>query len=84
VKTVRSAGPRTSDRLLNAIDDLKATERLKRQEPISTPRFLELAEQVTHKANEVSREATQQERQGDQMSAPRSDSIEEVPPERPN
>jgi hypothetical protein len=42
-----------SDELVRALDDLKATERAKREQDISTPRFHALADDVADKAHRV-------------------------------
>ena len=53
-----------SERLLDALDELRSLEQEKRREPISTPRFHELAEQVTDVASEIFRDASQEEDDG--------------------
>jgi hypothetical protein len=71
----------TSDRLLEAVDDLRATEQLKRRAPMSSPEFHRLAEQVQQKSNEIWREAAMERREGDALSRQQAVSIEETPPE---
>jgi hypothetical protein len=54
-----------SDKMLDAIDDLRRLEAQKREETISTPPFHRLAEAVTEKSREVFRMAYRQESVGD-------------------
>jgi len=42
-----------SDKMVEALTDLKETEAQKRKEPISTPRFHELADEVTAKSKAI-------------------------------
>ena len=68
-----------SDELLRELDELKRTEREKRTEDISTPRFHELAEDVKNQARRVFQVASEETRDGDR--ARTSDvSTNEVPP----
>lgn len=68
-----------SDELLQALDDMKAMEKEKRNEDISTPPFHELADAVEDQAKRVFRMAQGEELDGDR--APTSDvSINEVGP----
>jgi hypothetical protein len=53
-----------SDRLLQAVEELKALEREKRLVDVSSEPFHDLARQVELKAREVFRLADQQERDG--------------------
>jgi hypothetical protein len=53
-----------SDRLLQAVDELRALEREKRLQEISSPPFDELARQVELKAREVFRLAELEEADG--------------------
>jgi signal transduction histidine kinase len=53
-----------SDRLLRAVEELRALEREKRLQDVSSPPFHELARQVEEKAREVFRLAEQEERHG--------------------
>jgi hypothetical protein len=54
-----------SDRLLETLGEVRKLEVEKRQEEISTPRFHELAEEITEKSNEVFRSAYREEADGD-------------------
>jgi hypothetical protein len=58
-----------SSRLLEALRHMRDTERRKRQEPISSPRFHKLATEVERMSREVFRLARREERVGDE--APR-------------
>jgi hypothetical protein len=53
-----------SDRLLRAVDELRALERERRLQEVSSPPFHALALQVEEKAREVFRLADQDEEQG--------------------
>jgi hypothetical protein len=75
---------RSSDRLLGAVDDLKAAERRRRETEMSTPEFHRLAEVVREKADEVWRTAAEEESAGEALSEPQAVTTEEVPPERSN
>ena len=66
-----------SDRILDAIDDLRALEKDKRAETISTPPFHRLAEAVTKKSREIFEMADRQEAVGDRTDTT-DESIEEV------
>jgi hypothetical protein len=55
-----------SAQILGAIDDLRRMETEKRSQPISTPRFHRLAEDITRTSREVFRIAIDQEEIGDQ------------------
>ena len=57
----------SSDTLLRAVDRLRALEAQKREVPISTPRFHELADDVTDEARKIFRVAQLEDRQGDEM-----------------
>jgi hypothetical protein len=68
-----------SDQLLTALDDMKRTERAKRGEDISTPRFHEPAEDVERQARHVFEVAAEVTVDGDR--APTVDvSTDEVRP----
>jgi hypothetical protein len=60
-----------SERLLDSLEELRSLEREKRREPISSPRFHELAKEVTDVSTEIFRDASQEEEDGNQ--ADRSD-----------
>jgi hypothetical protein len=60
-----------SNRLLEALRRMRDTERRKREEPISSPKFHELATEVERTSQEVFRLARHEERVGDE--APRGD-----------
>lgn len=75
---------RSSDKLLSAVDDLKAAERRKRETEMSTPEFHRLAEVVREKADEIWRAAAEEESAGEALSEPQAVTTEEVPPERSN
>ena len=66
-----------SKRLLEALRRMRDTEKRKRQEPISTPKFHKLADEVNRASNEVFRLAREEERLGDE--SPRgTDSIDDI------
>ncbi len=54
-----------SKRLLDTIDEMHELEELKRAEPISTPAFHRLADEVLAKGKEVFRITSEQEAMGD-------------------
>ena len=67
----------TSNKLLGAVRKVRDTEQRKRQHPISTPVFHELAEEVNRASQEVFRLARVEDRLGDE--APRgSQTIDDV------
>lgn len=68
-----------SDSLLRAVEELRALEREKRLQDISSRPFQDLARQVEEKAREVFRLAEQQERDG--SVAAHDEPIEEADPE---
>ncbi|HEV8490131.1 MAG TPA: hypothetical protein VGQ58_10130 [Candidatus Limnocylindrales bacterium] len=68
-----------SDRLLRAVDELRALEREKRLQDVSSRPFHELARQVEEKAREVFRLAEQQEYHG--AAAAHDDPIEGAEPD---
>jgi signal transduction histidine kinase len=68
-----------SDRLLQAVDELRALEREKRLQDVSSGPFHDLARQVEEKAREVFRLAEQQERHGSE--ADHDDPIEDTDPD---
>ena len=75
----KQALARRSNRLLDALRHLRDTERRKREVPISTPTFHELANEVNTTSREIFRLAHEQERLGDEV--PRgAESIEDVDP----
>ena len=55
---------RDSERLLGQVEDLHRLESQKRQEPISSPRFHELADAVVAKAREIMYRANRAESTG--------------------
>jgi hypothetical protein len=55
-----------SAEILEAIDDLHQMETEKRRQPISTPQFHRLAEDITRKSRDVFRIAIDQEEIGDE------------------
>jgi hypothetical protein len=63
----RRAITNVSNRLLAAIRRMRDTEQRKRREPISSPRFHELATEVERTSEEVFRLAHREERLGDEM-----------------
>jgi hypothetical protein len=66
-----------SRQLLAALEEIRETEAEKRRQPISSPRFHELADRVEEKAREVFRLSERQRRAGE--AAPRSDtSIDDI------
>lgn len=56
-----------SNRLLEAVDELRELERRKRRETISTPSFHHLADDVKAKSHEIFRMADAQELVGDMV-----------------
>jgi hypothetical protein len=73
---------RSSDRLLAAVEDLKAAERRKRDVKMSTPEFHRLAQEVRAKADEVWRTAKEEDEAGDALSEPQAETTNVVPPAR--
>jgi hypothetical protein len=68
---------RRSNRLLDALRHLKATEERKREVPISTPTFHELANDVNATSREIFRIAREQDHIGEEIPTG-SDTIEDV------
>lgn len=66
-----------SNRLLDALRHLKETEERKREMPISTPTFHELANDVNATSREIFRIAREQDELGDAIPTG-SDSIDDV------
>lgn len=66
-----------SNMMLDALQRLRNTEERKRQVPISTPTFHELANEVNETSREIFRIAHEQDRLGDE-SPQGSDTIDEV------
>ncbi len=66
-----------SDKLLGALRHLKETEERKREVPISTPTFHELANDVNATSREIFRLAREQDEIGDEIPTG-SDTIEDV------
>ena len=62
----KSALTDASNKLLGALNHLRDTEKRKRQLPISTPAFHELADEVNRTSNEVFRLARREDRLGDE------------------
>lgn len=56
-----------SKRLIQSVDELRALEQKKREEPISTPGFHELADAIVTKARDVFRMTTIEEELGDRV-----------------
>lgn len=73
----RRALARESNRLLRAVDELKALELDRRHETISTPPFHHLADDVKAKSREIFRMADSQEALGDRTPTQQS-SIDET------
>ena len=57
---------RSSNEMLEMVSELKDLERRKRAEPISSPAFHDLAEQVTEKTRDIMRSVIKQEDLGNQ------------------
>ena len=57
---------RSSNEMLEMVSELKDLERRKREQPISSPAFHELAEQVTDKTGDIMRSVIKQEDLGNQ------------------
>ena len=68
---------RRSNQILAAIDDLHDLESRKRRQPISTPRFHELADEVEERSRAVFRMAGEEEELGEVIETD-GDSIEDV------
>lgn len=66
-----------SNKLLDALRRLRDTEKRKRQEPISSPPFHELADQLTRDSREVFNLAREQDRLGDKAKRG-SESIDDI------
>jgi hypothetical protein len=71
-----------SDRLLAAVEDLKATERRKRGVRMSSPEFHRLDEEVIAKTSEVWRAALEEDDAGDALSGTQAETTNDVEPER--
>ncbi len=71
---------RDSDALLGKVADLRRLETAKRREPVSSPRFHELAEAVTAKAREIMYGAQAEELAGNRTERS-STSIDDVEPD---
>jgi hypothetical protein len=56
-----------SQDLLKALERLKATESDKRQEPISSPRFHDLAEDIVQQSRDIFSRAYREDRLGDDI-----------------
>ena len=70
-----------SDELLSALDELRALERRKRQERISSSPFHRLAEDVAEASRRVFRVAEEERRVGDEFDEQQPVTTEDVPPE---
>jgi hypothetical protein len=66
-----------SNRLLEELRHMRDVEKRKREEPISSPKFHALADEVDKSSREVFRLARDQERLGDQIPTG-SDTIDDV------
>jgi hypothetical protein len=71
-----------SDRLIEALDDLKAMERAKRGVEISTPQFHGLADRIEDKSREVFRIAADERHIGESFDEAQGTTTEEVEPDR--
>src|SRR3954465_11531822 len=67
----------TSDRLMERLTTLKAIEAEKAQDPMSTPHFHELAEEVTQISRDIFSLALNEERTGDDLSQSQATPINE-------
>lgn len=56
-----------SDEILRALEELRRMEAARRQRPISTPEFHQLAEAITAKSRDIFRIARDQEAIGDEL-----------------
>ena len=72
---------RASERLLDAVDDLRATEAKKRDQKISSDEFHRLAEEVTQKSRRLMATASDEEEIGNDTD-PVDDSIESASRQR--
>ena len=73
----KEALPDVSGRLLRAAADIRETERKKRNEPISSPKFHRLAEDVTRKSHDIFNLAVGEEGVGNETERG-GDTIEDV------
>lgn len=71
-----------SDRLMERLTTLKSLEAEKRQDPMSTPRFHELAEEVTQVSRDIFSLALDEERVGDQLTETQDTTINEESDDR--
>jgi hypothetical protein len=67
----------TSEQLLERLETLKALEAQKRQDPMSSPPFHELATDITQVSREIFSLALHEERAGDALSQTQASSIEQ-------
>jgi hypothetical protein len=67
-----------SQRLLRSIDEIRRLEREKRKEPMSTPRFHELARQVEQESKAVFEHSIVERKAGDDLSEPQGVTIDDV------
>jgi len=71
----------TSDALLDDVARLRELEQEKRRVDFSTPRFHELASEITNRSRDIFRRASEEEAEGDALSGPHDATIEETPPD---
>ena len=69
---------RDSERLLEAVGEIRGLEEEKREAEMSTPRFHELADRIAERARDVFGYATDERDTGDELSERQDRSIEDV------
>jgi hypothetical protein len=67
-----------SKRLLRSVDEIRRLEKQKREEPMSTPRFHELANAVESASKAVFQTSRHQRVMGDELSEPQETTINDV------
>ena len=69
---------RDSERLLEAVGEIRGLEEEKREVEMSTPRFHDLADRIAERARDVFGYATDERDRGDELSERQDRSIEDV------
>jgi hypothetical protein len=70
----------TSDALLDDVARLRELEQEKRKVDVSTPRFHELATEITDRSRDIFRRASEEEAEGDAVSGPQGVTLDETSP----
>lgn len=70
----------TSDALLDDVARLRELEQEKRRVDFSTPRFHELATEITDRSRDIFRRASEEEAEGDALGGPHDATIEQTAP----